>query len=150
MYNKEEKKEPLKRTPNEEVDLLAKKEEPRFISIILKHKDKLQDAIAFGITNEHFRIKENAFLYSVAVKNCEKYSSLLTKSAMDSIMDQQTQYSEEQKAARKMHWHKVYGLENDAEDYERLKKNVNARFLQDQIYTIFQKRKFLSKGYNPF
>jgi len=136
----EKKKEPILRTPNEEDELLAKKEEPRFLSVILKHKEKLQDAISFGITHDHFRFKENAFLYRVAVKNCEKHNSLLTKGAMDSIMDQQPNYTEEQKSARKMHWHKVYGMEPNAEDYERLKENLNGRYLQDQAYTIFQKR----------
>ena len=123
-------------TPNEENDLLAKKEEPRFLSIILKSKDKLQDAIAFGITQNHFRGKENIFLYGVILKNYQEYNSVLTKGAMDSIMDQQAGFTEEQKAARKMHWHKVYGLESTDEDYERLRKGLSSRYIQDQTEPV--------------
>jgi replicative DNA helicase len=135
-YDKKEEIE-IKRTPNEELELLAKKEEPRFMSILLKDKSKLQDAIAFGITKKHFRTKENAYLYYVAQKNIEKNNGLLTKGAMESIMMQQ-KCTEEQRSARVMHWHKIYGLEKDNEDYERLRDNINNRFIQDQVYTIFE------------
>jgi replicative DNA helicase len=126
------------RIPNEELVQLAKREEPRFLSILLKDKDNLMDCVAFEIKQDHFWFDDNRFLYKVILDNYKKYGSLLTRTSMDSIMDMQANYSEEQRSARKMYWDQIYNIETSSEDYEFLKNSINARYLQQQMYDIFK------------
>ena len=127
-----------KKITNDNLKHLAKKEDPRFLSILLKDKDLLMDAVAFGIKADHFWNEEDRYLYRVILGNYKKYSSLLTRSAMDSLMDKQDGYSEEQKAARKMYWDQVYARESSTEDYELLKQSINSRYVQLQAYNVLQ------------
>jgi len=56
------------RVNNEDLKALAKKEEPRFLSILLKDKDSLMDAIAFNIKSGdegHFWLPKPRFLFMV-------------------------------------------------------------------------------------
>jgi len=126
------------RIPNDELIHLAKKEEPRFLSILLKDKNLLMDCMAFGIKPSYFWFDDNRFLYKVIMNNYNSYRSLLTRSAMDSIMDMQSSYTDEQRSARKMYWDQIYNRESSSEDYELLKSTINARHVQQQTYDILK------------
>jgi replicative DNA helicase len=125
-------------TNNEVVARAAQVDEPRFLSILLKNKERLQDAIAFGIRPHHFRNKAYSFFFTIMMKHYEKHNALLTKHAMESIMDQQKNISEEDKSNRKAEWERLYIKEKDDEDYNLLKANINNRYLQDQAFTIIE------------
>jgi len=127
--------------PNEDVVRLAEKEEPRFLSILLKDKDSLSDAISFGIKPTetgkpgHFLFSKNNFLFTLVYKNYEKYNTVLTRSAMDSIIDQQDGITEEDKASAKTYWDKIWNRHDVAmEDYTMLRDHINDRYILWQFY----------------
>ena len=122
--------------PNEDVMRMADKEEPRFLNILLKDKESLSASISFGIKASengqpgHFLHPKNNFLYSLMYKNFLKYNSILTRSAMDSLVDMQSSLTEEEKAATKGYWDKVWNRHDVAlEDYQLLRKNLNDRYV---------------------
>lgn len=127
--------------PNEDVLRLAEKEEPRFLNILLKDRDSLSDAISFGIKPTegnkagHFFFQKNNFLFTLIYKNYEKYKTILTRSAMDSIIDQQDGITEEDKASVKTYWDKTWNRHDVAlEDYTLLRDHINDRYLLWQFY----------------
>lgn len=131
--------------PNEELMNLAEKEEPRLLNILLKDKDCLAAAIAYGIKPTeggkpgHFLIPKNNFLYNMMYKNFLKYHSLLTRSAMDSLIDMQESLGEEEKAACKNNWDKIWNRHDaSSEDYSLLIANINDRYLLWQFYEYWK------------
>jgi len=128
--------------PNEDVVLMAEKEEPRFLNILLKSKESLQDAISFGIipseNNQpgHFLNEKNNILYAIMRTNFLKYGTLLTRSAMDSIVDMMNIGTDEEKASVKSYWDKVWNRHDaTSEDYELLRDHMNDRYLLIQFYS---------------
>jgi len=126
-----------KKVPNDELELLAKKEEPLFLSILLKSKDKLIDAVTCGIKPSFFRFPNHEFLYSVTLKNYESYRSILTQQVFESIIDKQESYTDAQKVKQKNFFNKIYHWPGvNVEDYEFLKRSLTERYLQEQAYNI--------------
>jgi len=132
--------------PNEEIMKMAEKEEPRFLNILLRDKELLASAIAFGIKPTestgpgHFLIPRNNFLYNMIYKNYLKYNSVLTRSAMDSLVDMQETLSEVDKAACKNNWDKIWNRPDASpEDYTLLRANINDRYLVWQFYEQWKK-----------
>lgn len=128
--------------PNENIVLMAEKEEPRFLNILLKNKDSLQDAISFGIipseSNQpgHFLNEKNNLLYAIMRTNFLKYGTLLTRSAMDSIVDMMNIGTEEEKASIKSYWDKVWNRhDGNLEDYAILRDHINDRYTLLQFYS---------------
>jgi replicative DNA helicase len=136
--------------PNEDLMRLADKEEPRFLSILLRDKECLSDAISMGFrsANEeekdkrpgHFLYPKNDLLFGIIKKYYLKFGSLLTRSAMDSVVDMQTGFgTEEDRAAIKGYWDKVWNRHDvTVEDYSMLKDHINDRFLLRQFYDIWR------------
>jgi len=127
--------------PNEDIIRMAEKEEPRFLNILLKDRDLLSDAVSFGIKPTegskpgHFIISKNNFLYTLIYKNFNKYGTLLTRSAMDSIVDMQDFGTEEDKAAIKGYWDKIWNRHDvSLEDYSLLRDHINDRYILWQFY----------------
>lgn len=130
------------RIPNDELKDMARKQEPAFLSLLLKDKDDLMDATSFGIREEHFWDPTCRFFYSIILKNYKQYNALLTRSTMHNIMDmgESQGLTEERKAAYKSYWDTIYNMESNGEDYEFLKKCINDRYLQWQAYKILNSR----------
>jgi replicative DNA helicase len=126
------------RIPNDELKDMARKQEPAFLSILLKDKDSLMDTASFGIKEEHFWDPTCRFFYSIILKNYRQYNSLLTRTVMHNIMDmgESQGLTEERKAAYKSYWDTIYNMESSDEDYEFLRKCINDRYLQWQSYKI--------------
>ena len=131
--------------PNEDLIRLAEKEEPRFLHILLKDKESLQDAVTFGIrrTKEgspgHFLVPKNNMLFAMIQDNFEKYGTLLTRGSMDSIMDSQDFGSDEQKSSMKSHWDKVWNHNAvSISDYKLLRDHLNDRYVAWQFYGKWQ------------
>lgn len=131
--------------PNEDAMRLAEKEEPRFLNILLKDKDSLSNAISFGIKPTetgrpgHFLFSKNNFLFTLIYKNYEKYKTILTRSAMDSIIDQQEGITEEDRASAKTYWDKTWNRHDvSLEDYAILRDHINERYI---LWQFFEKWK---------
>jgi replicative DNA helicase len=124
------------RIPNEDLLLMAKKEEPRFLHIMLRDRESLADAMDCGIDPEkHFWLDDNRFLFSLICQNYQKYGSLLTRSGMDVIMDMQSGINDAQKASKKMYWDTIYSNPDaSTEDYGLLKNAIRGRDIQQQLY----------------
>jgi replicative DNA helicase len=127
--------------PNEEVFLVAQKEEPRLLNILLKSKESLQDVISFGIipseNNQlgHFWDEKNNLLYAIIRTNFLKYGTLLTRSAMDSIVDMMNIGNEEERSSIKTHWDKIWNRhDGNIEDYGLLKDHINDRYILLQFF----------------
>jgi replicative DNA helicase len=131
--------------PNEDIARIAEKEEPRFLNILLKDKESLSNAIAYGIKYTenhnpgHFFIPKNNLMYKLIHQNFIKYGTLLTRSAMDSIVDMQSGFTEEEKAAMKGYWDKIWNRHDvSLEDYELLKEHMNDRYILWQFYDAWK------------
>lgn len=127
--------------PNEDVMRMAEKEEPRFLNLLLKSLDCLSDAISCGVIASekgkpgHFLISKNNFLYKLIFENFHKYKTLLTRSAIDSLVDMQEVGTEEEKAAVKGYWDKIWNRSDASmEDYAMLKDHINDRYILWQFY----------------
>lgn len=134
------------RVPNEALKQLAAKEEPRFLSLIIKDKDLLVDAIDYGIKegdDGHFWTKDARLVYWVVASYYRKYRSALTRTSLDSIVDTiklgTRGLQEEEKTAIRVQWDKLLQTSVSSEDYEMLKDHINSRYVQWQAYEFYKK-----------
>jgi replicative DNA helicase len=134
------------RVNNETLKATAKKEEPRFLSILLKDKDCLMDAVSFGIQSGdtgHFWIDKPRFLYSIIFEYYQKYGEILTRTAMESVMDSLSgaggaRIDDDDRTTARMYYDEVYSIDAPVEDYELLRDNLNNRYVQWQAYSIMR------------
>jgi len=134
------------RLSNEELKKQAQKEEPRFLSILIRDQDSLMDAIAFGIKpgkDGHFWDVESRQMYSIIFEYYKKYHKILTRTAVDSVMDTiekigKTNINDEHRAKIRMYWDKIHSMEAPIEDYDLLKENINNRYVQWRAYEILK------------
>ena len=132
------------RIKNEALKRQASIEEPRFLSILLKEKELLMDAMSCGFKSGksgHFWHDEPRFLFEVISSYYAKHSATLTRTAMESIMSGMSSYggkemTDADRATARMYWDNVYHTDVDIEDYELLKSNINNRYVQWQAYLI--------------
>ena len=145
------------RINNEALIALAEKEEPRFLSILLKDKDCLMEAIGFGIRPDmpkhgkkaaepgHFWIPECKLLYALIYNHYVKHASRLTRTAVESTMDAMQEYegqpvTEENRIKARAIWDRIFNLHVDSEDFSMLMYNINERFIQWQAWRIIKER----------
>ena len=134
------------RINNENLKRVAAKEELRFLSIIVKDRESLMEAMSFGFkpgNNGHFWSQDGRTLFGLIYAYYQKYNKILTRGAIDSIMDTMDNFGgrvvdEEDKTAIRLLWDKVYSLESSADDYELLRDNINNRFVQWQAHVIMR------------
>jgi len=131
--------------PNEEIVRLAEKEEVRFLGILLKDKDCISDAISYGIEPTkrdmpgHFLDTKNSYFYELIKENYMNYGSILTRSAVDSLMDMQEGGTDEQRSSMKTLWDKIWNRHDvDREDYSMLRDHINDRYLIWQFFEIWK------------
>lgn len=135
------------RISNEQLKRLAFKEEQRFISILLKDKRCLMEAIAYGIKagkEGHFWYAEHRFLFSIINQYYIKYGNMLSRTAMESIMDSidnidGIELTDEDKASARISWDKIYAVDTNIDDFNLLLKQINNRHIQWQAYRLIQK-----------
>jgi KaiC/GvpD/RAD55 family RecA-like ATPase len=134
------------RVNNEALKALAKKEEPRFLSILLRDKDCLMDAISFGIKSGdegHFWTQKPRFLFNIIFEYYQKYSECLTRTAMESIMDSLSgagnkKIDDDERTTARMYYDEVFSLEAPVSDYELLRDHINDRYVQWQGFRIMR------------
>lgn len=138
----------MDRINNENLIRLAQKEEPRFLSILLRDKDCLMETIAFGIktgNNGHFWDISARRLYELIHSYFQKHNAVLTRTVIESIMDAKTEaggffIEEDDRVAIRLYWDKVYNINTPIEDFNFLLHQINNRYIQWQGYSILQKR----------
>ena len=129
---------------NDKVRSIAFKEEPKFLSIILRDIDCLRETIASGIksgSSGHFWNANCSLLYSIVHNYYQKYGGLLTRSAMDSVMDKistvdSKSLTPEEKASARLHWDDVYSNDVPISDFKLLLEGLNNRYVQWQTLKI--------------
>ena len=133
------------RIKNEALKRQAMKEEPRFLSILLKNKELLMDAMSNGFKNGsdgHFWHNEPRFLFNIISSYYEKHDALLTRTAMESVMDGMSHIGDKEitdadRSSARMYWDRVWGdTGSNEEDYKLLKDNINSRYVQWQAFQI--------------
>ena len=133
------------RIKNEALKRQAMKEEPRFLSILLKNKELLMDAMSNGFKNGsdgHFWHNEPRFLFNIISSYYEKHDALLTRTAMESVMDGMSHIGDKEitdadRSSARMYWDKVWGhTGSNEEDYKLLKDNISSRYVQWQAFQI--------------
>ena len=134
------------RIPNESLKQLAVKEEPRFLSLLLRDKDLLVDAISYGVKegdDGHFWTKDARLVYWVLASYYKKYNSLLTRTGLDSVVETlslgKKKLQEEDKTAVRVQWDKLLQTSVSKEDYNMLKDHINARYVQWKAYEFYKK-----------
>ena len=124
---------PLK---NEKLKSLAVKEESLFMSLLLKDKDLLEAAVDSGITYSCFQNETVRRLFTVAAEYFGTYNgALLTRPALDSMVAGKN--SPEEATDIKAAYDKVvaeFGVRSS--DFQRLKENIESRFVQRQAHAI--------------
>jgi len=130
------------RLNNQEVERIAEKEERRFLSLLLKEKGCLTDAVESGIKpgkDGHFWFSDHRWLYSFIHKHYKAHGSLLTRSSMESLLVTQDSIQEEDCSAGMGMWDTTWSNnEASKEDYPFLKKSLDARYRQWQMVDILQ------------
>ena len=122
---------------------LAAKEERRFLSILLRDKPSLMDAISFGFKtgkSGHFWDSKTRFLFENICDHYKKHQSLLTRAAMESRLEGMGR-SEEDVSAGMSLWSDTWSnTEASVEDYAHLKNQINNRFIQWVVTNIIKNR----------
>jgi len=128
------------RMRNEVLVDLARRQEPQFLSILLKDKDKLMEASSFGIKSEFFWDINCRFLYKVMHDNFSKYGTKLTRSVMNNIMDSANAkgLTEEKKAFYKKFWDETHYIDAPLDDFDFLKDAINGRHAQYKAYKLIE------------
>lgn len=119
--------------PNEDVQLAAATEEPMFLSLLMHHKDCLNDVLNnTNIDANYFFWVQNARLFAIVVYHFVKHSgSVLTEAAIDEITR-----ASDNPANERIFFDKIYGLHVNKDDYERLKNNLLNRYAQQRFYEM--------------
>jgi len=123
--------------PNQRLEELARREETRFNSILLKNKDLLSDCVGSGITYLYFQENMQSQIFSVIARYFDKNDAVLTRQAFESIVMQQ--YPEENGARFRSEYDSVFAEHVSSEDYKALKNNILARYMQRQAYHKIKK-----------
>ena len=122
---------------NDHIDDLARSQEPRFISVILKNKDLLQDCISKGISKDCFREEVCKQLFILIAGHYNNYKALLTRQAFADVVMSLWKTPEEH-AFWRSKYDSIYSTIADKDEYSSLLDGLEARFVQKQAYSILQ------------
>lgn len=125
--------------PNDKIANLANREESIFLSLLIKDKDLITDAIEAGITYSCFQNDLTRKIFLMAAEHFDKHNgATLSRTALDSMLSGSE--SPETSAMFRSKYDSItseFGVQ--ADDYSVLKENMEARFVQRQAYAICQK-----------
>lgn len=116
--------------PNEDLLRCAENEEPMFLNLILRKKEILDDVmINSNIEASTFLIANYGRFFGVIAYHYSKYNCLLTEAAYNEIIrDSPTQAND------KIFYDKIYRFKTSEDDFQRLKKNLINRCIQQKFY----------------
>jgi replicative DNA helicase len=121
---------------NNELNTMAKKEEARFISLVLNDKDSFVDAVSRRhITFEHFIHLEHCEFYMYLTSYYTRYGgALLTRDAFQSVVEQ---YGKSDMLPRFMSMYEHFKTTKvSPEDYEMLVEGIVSRCAQSRLFNV--------------
>jgi len=119
--------------PNHKLKDIARRDEGRFVALMLQNKDLLTEAIeSSGISCRHFLTPEHAGVFDLVARYYDKYRAVLTRDAFRSVVEER--YGTEDAARYLMAFNEYLGLRVSADDYGKLKDGIGNRFVQQQFY----------------
>jgi replicative DNA helicase len=120
--------------PNQAMLQIAKRDEPRFNSLFLKHADLLGEAVRSGITYEWFSVKDQQILYRLIASYFNRYKALLSMQNLKSVAMQ----SFPKQPDAETYWLEVYARTFSEtavpDDYQFLRKGLLDRYMQRRVY----------------
>lgn len=133
------------RINNDALKRQALKEEPRFLSILIKDRECLMEAVAAGIKPDHFWNNDARFLFQIIHQYYIRHNAILTRTAMESIMDSidsinKKPIDDEDRANARMYWDKVYSTNIDVQDFNLLMRQISNRYVQYQAHKIMREK----------
>lgn len=125
--------------PNEKIQNLANKEESLFLSLLLRDKDLIADAVETGITYNCFQNEITKKIFLMAAEHFDRHDgNVLSRTALDSMLSG-VSTPEEATMFRSKYDSIISEFGVKAGDYSVLKENMEARFIQRQAYSICQR-----------
>lgn len=125
--------------PNAALNDLANREESRFMSLLLRDKDLMTDAVETGINYAFFQSPEMRRLFKMAAEHFDRYNgAILSHAALDAtLVDAVT--PEEAAKFRSQYDMTVAEFGLSVDDYPLLKSDIEARFLQRQAFRVCER-----------
>jgi replicative DNA helicase len=125
--------------PNDKIQNLANKEESLFLSLLLRDKDLIADAVETGITYNCFQNEITKKIFLMAAEHFDRHDgNVLSRTALDSMLSG-VSTPEEATMFRSKYDSIISEFGVKAGDYSVLKENMEARFIQRQAYSICQR-----------
>jgi len=115
---------------------MASKEEERFLSLLLRYKELLMDAVGSDTMTDHFWNKKSQRLFEIIDGHYREYGALLTRCAMEGVIAAKN-YSDVDAAAIMNAWGETWSnTEAVEDDYKHLKRSISNRYLQREALGI--------------
>lgn len=122
--------------PNQKLIDLANREETLFLSLVLRDKDLITQAVESGITYNCFQNEVTRKMFTMAAEHFDRHDgNLLSRPALESMLVGYE--SPEEAATFQSKYDSIvseFGVK--AADYEMLRDNIEGRFVQRQAYAI--------------
>ena len=138
-----------KNVPNPDIVQDAAADERRFVALMLKDKESLEDAMSAGITYEYFIHDEPSQIFRLITHNFANFNTLLSHDTYKSYV-QKLVGPEEGKAKWMEDYYNISAQRVDKGDYQFLKGTIKDRHVHRQGFTLAEKwhQKFLEAKTN--
>ena len=125
------------RIPNQKVLSFSKRDEKEFLALLVKEKDVLDKAIRVSKVDATFFLHpENANMFKIISMVHDKYDTTLSAPMMDKIMEENSRIDSVVGAQHKAFFRSIEALKVNKDMYEKLKDNLEARYVQQQFYDL--------------
>ena len=125
--------------PNQKLTDLSNREESLFLSLVLRDKDLITQAVESGITYECFQNDITKKMFAMAAEHFDRHDgNLLSRPALESMLVSMS--VPEDAAMFQSKYDSIiseFGVK--ASDYDMLRENIEGRFIQRQAYAICQR-----------
>lgn len=121
--------------PNTRLIEVARRDEGRFLTLVLRNESLMQDAINSKVSFKHFLIEQNAHFYGFIVDFFRHHGVLPTeqtfRSRLETIITDDMAIS-----SQVVTFQNVYHAFVEEEEYGPLKEGLINRFVQQQVYEV--------------
>lgn len=133
MENEKEKE--LLDIKNEKLQDISKREERRFIALLLKDKDHLKQAIAGGASFRFFNDPVQRQLFQLIARYYDSYGVLMTRNAFIELVERNFK-EENQQAFYCTQFDQLYAIDVRPDDFGHLYGGIQDRYLQRQAFDV--------------
>jgi len=118
--------------PNDNVKSMAMTEEGQFLSLLLHKEELVDDVIGNSMIDiDYFYIERNGLLFGLILLAYQRYGGLLTEDALEEYTRNSPTSTDE-----RVFFDKIKRIRSKEEDYQRLKRNIVNRYLQQRFYEL--------------